>query len=567
MMTTLQSQTHNDHEDCGSYNEIILTKQRDRLVGCVNNNNPIHQRRHRARLSNRHLSNNSMKIEQEGCICMYCKYSTGLHCINCTCEKCEAVHNIDDDVNHKTDEGGRLSVDSTTSSDYDDPRGIIIGRFGETSSSLSSMSPLLSAENYGMFTLSSDDLSEELAVDAESPQSSHGDGLSNGVDTVGRVSEEVSSGNDCYSTTMSAAVANAMMYRPGAPSPSSYASSSYASSTVYSSSSDSLAQQLNLGRKSKSTPSDYSQRVPVVHNHLRQQQQQQQLVSPIPQDNTYEMSPLMLPPPHPHQTQRSTSQDQYSLSNNSPLYTLSIADYEFYQLLQNEISSLQSQHAALQQSLVQLDTNTHEARTELLRTLAISGGDSKDESFVRTVEILEHLRVEQQAIKKSMEEVERVFRMRKHKLEELCWGHSLLPPNVSLPSLIKSNDDNQNVPYTRANENMEGQWFTLTKPSYIDCLGYNEDGNPMYRLGRMTFEMFKPGDLVCAIQAVFNPIKIVDHVTAGGNGCDVNDEDDEYHRGKTSHHFSVPSALNEEVQKALEKDGNGGDASVLRTYQ
>lgn len=175
--------------------------------------------------------------------------------------------------------------------------------------------------------------------------------------------------------------------------------------------------------------------------------------------------------------------------------------------------------------------------------------------------------MEQQAIKKSMEEVERVFRMRKHKLEELCWGHSLLPPNVSLPSLIKSNDDNQNVPYTRANENMEGQWFTLTKPSYIDCLGYNEDGNPMYRLGRMTFEMFKPGDLVCAIQAVFNPIKIVDRVTAGGNGCDVNDEDDEYHRGKTSHHFSVPSALNEEVQKALEKDGNGGDASVLRTYQ
>ena len=97
-----------------------------------------------------------------------------------------------------------------------------------------------------------------------------------------------------------------------------------------------------------------------------------------------------------------------------------------------------------------------------------------------------------------------------------------------------------------ANEKLEGQWFTLTKPTYQDCLGFNDDGDPLYTLGRMSFEMFFPGDLVCAIQAVFNPIMKVVPPSS-----------------KDPSSFSVPKTLQKEVKLALANDSG----AVLKTYQ
>ena len=57
---------------------------------------------------------------------------------------------------------------------------------------------------------------------------------------------------------------------------------------------------------------------------------------------------------------------------------------------------------------------------------------------------------------------------------------------------------------------LEGQWLTLSKPTYNECKGRNEKGEYLYSLGRLSFDMFKPTNLVCSIQAVFNSVRPMD---------------------------------------------------------
>jgi hypothetical protein len=85
----------------------------------------------------------------------------------------------------------------------------------------------------------------------------------------------------------------------------------------------------------------------------------------------------------------------------------------------------------------------------------------------------------------------------------------------------------------------EGLWLTLTKPTFFGCLGENDSGDPMYTLGRMSFDMFSPTSLVCSLQGNFNSVEQVDDDT------------------RASMLESVPKSLRDEVQ--------AGD-SVLRTY-
>lgn len=53
----------------------------------------------------------------------------------------------------------------------------------------------------------------------------------------------------------------------------------------------------------------------------------------------------------------------------------------------------------------------------------------------------------------------------------------------------------------------EGRWLTLTKPSFFANLGDNDAGDPMYTLGRMSFDMFAPTQLVCSLQGNFNSVE------------------------------------------------------------
>lgn len=88
-------------------------------------------------------------------------------------------------------------------------------------------------------------------------------------------------------------------------------------------------------------------------------------------------------------------------------------------------------------------------------------------------------------------------------------------------------------------DSVDGMWLTLSKPTYFGCLGENDNGDPMYTLGRMAFDMFSPTNLVCSLQGNFNPVEVV---------CD---ED----RKKMLE--QVPKALREEVESGK---------TVLRTY-
>jgi hypothetical protein len=56
---------------------------------------------------------------------------------------------------------------------------------------------------------------------------------------------------------------------------------------------------------------------------------------------------------------------------------------------------------------------------------------------------------------------------------------------------------------------VEGMWLTLSKPTFFGNLGDTPGGDPMYTLGRMSFDMFLPTKLVCSLQANFNPVRRV----------------------------------------------------------
>lgn len=60
-----------------------------------------------------------------------------------------------------------------------------------------------------------------------------------------------------------------------------------------------------------------------------------------------------------------------------------------------------------------------------------------------------------------------------------------------------------------------GTWLTLTKPTFFGCLGDNDSGDPMYSLGRMTFDMFTPSGLICSLQGNFNTVHPVSEVPEG----------------------------------------------------
>jgi hypothetical protein len=91
------------------------------------------------------------------------------------------------------------------------------------------------------------------------------------------------------------------------------------------------------------------------------------------------------------------------------------------------------------------------AREGLLNALASSGGDADDETFQTCLQVLEY--------------------------------SNLLHSHTS-----------------------KGMWLTLTKPTFFGCLGTNDEGDPLYTLARMSFDMFTPGDLICSLQGNFNEV-------------------------------------------------------------
>jgi len=47
---------------------------------------------------------------------------------------------------------------------------------------------------------------------------------------------------------------------------------------------------------------------------------------------------------------------------------------------------------------------------------------------------------------------------------------------------------------------LHGVWRSISRPNYSGCLGQNENGESVYTLGKMSFNMFQPGNLRCTVQ-------------------------------------------------------------------
>jgi hypothetical protein len=54
---------------------------------------------------------------------------------------------------------------------------------------------------------------------------------------------------------------------------------------------------------------------------------------------------------------------------------------------------------------------------------------------------------------------------------------------------------------------LDGNWLTLSKPTFSECIGRNQRGEYQYTLGRMAFDMFRPTHLKCFITGTYNWIQ------------------------------------------------------------
>ena len=148
-------------------------------------------------------------------------------------------------------------------------------------------------------------------------------------------------------------------------------------------------------------------------------------------------------------------------------------------------------------------------RDDILHTLAISDGDVDSNDFKSKVDPLEK------------------YFLGKHLDTRSLSRH--VPIDVLETSVSNASVSNS----------IEGMWLTLSKPNWFGKLGHNDNGDPMYTMGRMSFDMFSPTNLICSIQGNFNHIEI------------VGEED-----RKAMLHL-VPKKLREEVESGK---------TVLRTY-
>mmetsp|Transcript_8859 Transcript_8859/g.16118 ORF Transcript_8859/g.16118 Transcript_8859/m.16118 type:complete len:581 (-) Transcript_8859:505-2247(-) len=118
------------------------------------------------------------------------------------------------------------------------------------------------------------------------------------------------------------------------------------------------------------------------------------------------------------------------------------------------------------------------AKTNLLHALAISAGDSTDPRFV-------------------------------HALDSLMQLQQKTTPPAQVTTSMANHVHDKNELLLSKQRQLQGVWWNLCKPNYHGCLGMNATDDPMYHLGRLSFDMFGPKDLVVSVQATFNTIRRV----------------------------------------------------------
>ena len=129
-----------------------------------------------------------------------------------------------------------------------------------------------------------------------------------------------------------------------------------------------------------------------------------------------------------------------------------------------------------------VDNRIVKERDDILHILAISDGDVESEDFLSKV----------------------------NPLEEHFLGKEVDTRSISRnPPVVDSSARASATSNTITTNSIEGMWLTLSKPNFFGKLGQNDNGDPMYTLGRMSFDMFSPTNLVCSLQGNFNQVEVV----------------------------------------------------------
>eukprot|EP00579_Thalassiosira_antarctica_P025844 CAMPEP_0202024768 /NCGR_PEP_ID=MMETSP0905-20130828/54838_1 /ASSEMBLY_ACC=CAM_ASM_000554 /TAXON_ID=420261 /ORGANISM="Thalassiosira antarctica, Strain CCMP982" /LENGTH=611 /DNA_ID=CAMNT_0048587491 /DNA_START=40 /DNA_END=1875 /DNA_ORIENTATION=- len=75
---------------------------------------------------------------------------------------------------------------------------------------------------------------------------------------------------------------------------------------------------------------------------------------------------------------------------------------------------------------------------------------------------------------------------------------------------LKASSNNKKRKLSAHGADIDGTWLTVSPPEYLSCLGKNSEGESLFTLGRMSFDMYQPSNLVCSIQNQYNTIKSVE---------------------------------------------------------
>ena len=170
-------------------------------------------------------------------------------------------------------------------------------------------------------------------------------------------------------------------------------------------------------------------------------------------------------------------------------------------------------------------------RSEMIESLQRVQGDVKDKRFLSTLEILSNF------YKTSGRDA---------RVSPWCGRRNADDSGIEGGSYGYSGSE---IGGPTASDLLEGNWVTMSRPNYIECLGRNGENDFMYTLGRMSFDMFQPGGLICSVQSTHNTIKIIGE--------------------REELPANVPKSLKEEVASLCDSGSGDGTSSrpLLRSYE
>jgi len=162
-------------------------------------------------------------------------------------------------------------------------------------------------------------------------------------------------------------------------------------------------------------------------------------------------------------------------------------------------------------------------RSELIETLQAVQGNVKDQRFLSSLDVLGNF-----------------YKTSGRDARVSPWSSSFSGGGIDKDgnSYGYSGDE---VGGPTSSDLLEGNWVNMSRPNYVECLGHNADDEFLYTLGRMSFDMFQPGNLLCSVQSTHNTIKIIGE--------------------REELPAFVPKSLREEVASLCENASTGGGSA------